>query len=86
VFPSRIHGAIEVHPHLFHLAIGLIDAPRVVRSFEVGAASPFQFRRVLLNPAVDRRMIDVQATLPHHSLEISITEPHSADTTSRTGE
>ena len=70
----RIYGAIEVHPHLFHFHIHFIDAPRVVRSFEVRAASPFQFRCVLLNPAVDRCMIDVQATLPHQFLEVSITQ------------
>ena len=25
--PFRIHSAIQVHPHLFHFHIGLIDAP-----------------------------------------------------------
>jgi hypothetical protein len=70
----RIYGAIEVHPHLLHFHIRFINAPRVARSFEVRAASSFQFRCVLLNPAVDRRMIDVQATLPHHFLEVSITQ------------
>jgi hypothetical protein len=69
-----VHRSIEIHPHLFHFNIGLIDAPRVVRSFEMRAASPFQFRCVLLNPAIDRRMIDVQTTLPHHFLEVSITQ------------
>ncbi len=32
---KRIDSAIEVHPHLFHLDIGLINAPRVVRRFEI---------------------------------------------------
>src|SRR5258708_1030239 len=35
----RIDSAIEVHPHLFHLDIGLISAPRVVRHSEMGSAA-----------------------------------------------
>jgi hypothetical protein len=32
----RIHRPIQVHPHLFHFDIRLIDAPRVVRGLEMG--------------------------------------------------
>src|SRR5689334_23143161 len=74
ILSLRIHGSLEIHPHLFYFHVGLIDAPRVVRSFEMKAASPFQFGCVLLNPAIDRRMIDVQTTLPHHFLQVSIAQ------------
>ena len=50
----RIHSTIEVHPHLFHFHIRFIDAPRVIRRFEMRAAALFQFRCVMLHPAVDR--------------------------------
>ncbi len=39
----RIHGAIEIHPHLLHFDVGLIDAPRIIRLFEIGSAAPHQF-------------------------------------------
>ena len=80
----RIGSSIELHPDLFHFDIGLINTPRVVRRVEMRSATFLQFWRVVLYPTVDRGVIDVQATLPHHFLEVSITEPHSADTISRT--
>jgi hypothetical protein len=38
-------------------------------------SAPFvQFRRITLDPAVDRRVIDVQSSLGHHLFEIPIAE------------
>jgi hypothetical protein len=67
-----IDGAIQIHPRLFHFHIGLIDAPRVVRRFEMRSASFLQFRCVVLDPAIDRRVIDMQSSLCHHLLQISV--------------
>src|SRR5258706_8231905 len=70
----RIHSTIEVHPHLFHFDVRLIDAPRVVRRFEMGSASLLQFWCVALHPAVDGGVIDMQSPLKHHLLQISVAE------------
>ena len=67
-----IDGAIQIHPRLFHFHIRLIDAPRVVRRFEMRSASFLQFRCVVLDPAIDRRVIDMQSSLCHHLLQISV--------------
>ncbi len=55
----RIHSTIEFHPYLFYFDIHLIDAPRVVRRFEMGPTALLQFWRVVLHPTVDRRVIDM---------------------------
>ena len=56
---SRIHGAIEVHPHCFDLHIGLIDAPGVIGRVELWS--------IVLNPAVDRGVIDLHSPFQHHA-------------------
>lgn len=63
-----IHSTIEVHPHLFHFDVRLIDAPRVVGHFEMGSAAPLQFGCVALYSTVDRGVIDMQSPLEHHLL------------------
>ncbi len=73
-FPLRIDSTIEVLPHLFHFHIGLINAPRVVRHYEMGRASFLLFCRVVLYPMVARGVIDVQSPLKHHLLQVSVTE------------
>ncbi len=70
----RIHSAIEIRPHLLHFDVGLIDAPRVIRRFEMGSASLLQFWCIVLHSAVDRGVIDVETALEHHFLQISIAE------------
>ena len=69
-----IHSAIEVHPHLFHFHIRFIDAPRVIRLVEMRSATLLQFGCIMLHPAEDRGVIDVQSSLAHHLLQISVTE------------
>jgi hypothetical protein len=69
-----IDGAVEVIPLPFDFDVGLIDAVGVIGRSEVRAASFLQFRRIRLYPAVDRRVIDLQAALIHHFFEISIAQ------------
>jgi hypothetical protein len=45
----RIHGALEVHPHVLHLHIGLIDAPGIGRGLQMRRASLLQFGCVVLH-------------------------------------
>ncbi len=70
----RIHRAVEVHPDLFHFHVRLIDASRVIRHVEMRAAALLQFGCILLHPAEDGGVIDVQSSLDHHFLQISVTE------------
>ncbi len=70
----RIHSTIEIRPHLLHFDVGLIDAPRVIRRFEMGSAALLSFWGVVLHPTVDRGVIDIQAPLEHHLLQVSIAE------------
>src|SRR5207247_8574416 len=72
--PLRIDSAIEVHPHLFHFHIGLINAPRVIRLSEMESATIFQFWCVVLYPTIDRDVIDVQSSLAYHLLQVSVDE------------
>src|SRR5207244_561918 len=51
-----------------------INAPGVIGGFEVRPASFLQFGGIALDPAIDRRVIDVQTPFPHHFLEISVTK------------
>ena len=79
----RIHSAIEVHPHLFHFHIRLIDAPRVVRGFEMGSATFLQFRCVVLHESgrssCDRRAIPARASSPP-GLDSSVDNAGTSDT------
>jgi hypothetical protein len=70
----RIDSAIEVHPDLFHFHVRLIDPTRVGRRIEMRAAALLQFGCIALYPAVDRGVIDMQSSLAHHLLQISIAE------------
>jgi hypothetical protein len=45
----RIYSTIEIRPHLLHFEVGLIDAPRVIRRFEMGRASLLSFWGVVLH-------------------------------------
>jgi hypothetical protein len=70
----RIDSTIEVHPHLSHFDVRLIDASRVVRGLEMRSAAFLKFGFLASHPAVDGRVIDVQSRLGHHLLQVSIAE------------
>ena len=72
--PLRIKGSIEVHPLLFHLDVRLVHKPRVVRGFEVGPTALLQFWCIALDPAIDRRMINVQAPFEQHLFQIAVAQ------------
>jgi hypothetical protein len=64
----RIHRAREVHPHLFHFHICLIDTPRVFRRLEMRVVAFHQFGCVVLHESgrswCDRRAIPARASSP----------------------
>ena len=70
----RVDGSVEGCPPSFDLDGGFIDAPGVIGGFEVRPAALLQFGGRALHPAVDRRVIDLQFTFPHHFLQITVAE------------
>jgi hypothetical protein len=83
VFPLRIHSPVQVHPDFFDFDGGLVHFPGVVAGVEMRSATLLQFGGLLLNPAVDRGVIDVQTPFEHHLLQIAVTRANSADTSVR---
>src|SRR5713226_3107102 len=70
----RVNGPIEVHPRSFHLHIRLINTPRVRRCLHIGSGSLVELWSRVLNPAIDRGVIDVQPPFQHDLFEIAITQ------------
>lgn len=63
----------EIGPFLVDFDGRLITTPGVCRGLQMGTATLFEFRSILLDPSVNGGMIDVQTTFQHDLLEISIT-------------
>ena len=72
--PLRIYRSVQINPDPFDFHICLIHAPGVGRCLEVRSAPLLQFGGIPLYPTVHRGMIDAQAPLPHHFLQITIAE------------
>src|SRR5207248_2448255 len=61
-------------PLFFDFDIRLVNAPEVRRSFYMRATTPVEFRSIVLNPAVNGTMIDMQTPLQHDLFEVPITQ------------
>lgn len=70
----RIDGSVEIDSRPFHLDGGLIDPPGASGRLQIGMARPFQLRSIVLDPAVNRRMIDMQPAFPHHFFQITLAQ------------
>jgi hypothetical protein len=79
-----VDGPVQIGPFSANLHISLIDpSARRSRATPLPAQPLFDLRRVILNPTVDRGMIDAHAVLAHHLLEITIADPIPAVPTHR---
>jgi hypothetical protein len=82
-----VNCTVEIYPLLFHFDVCLINPPGVPRHLQLRAAPPFKFRRIMLNPSIDRRMIDMQSSLHHHFLKVTVAQriteipPHTQENT-----
>ena len=77
--PVLIDGPVQIGPLAADLHVGLVDAPAGRAWPAPLPAEPLlDLGRVPLNPTVDRRMVDHDATLAHHLLEIAIAHPIAA--------
>src|SRR5271157_2925554 len=74
-----VDGPVEIGPLAADLHVGLVDAPDGRARPAPLPTQPFlDLGRVFLNPAVDRRMVNRDAALAHHLLEITIAHPVAA--------
>ena len=70
----RINSSIERHPLLFDLDVCLTNTPRIPGGIEIGSAALLSLWCVMLHPAIDRRMINMQSSFQHDLFEIAIAQ------------
>ena len=58
-----IDGPVQVAPPTLHANVGFVHSPRLVCRLEMLSQSLLQLRAVILHPAPDRGVIDIEATL-----------------------
>src|SRR5580698_2702877 len=71
-----IHSPVEIRPLATYPNIGLIDVPARAPSWATpGPAQAFlHFRGIVLYPAIQRTVIEMNATLFHHLFQIAIAD------------
>jgi hypothetical protein len=72
---SLVDSTVEIHPLALDLDVRLVCSPaHADQALVAFAESSLEFRRELLNPAVNAGMINFDAALFHHLLQIPIAE------------
>ena len=66
--------SVEIPPDCLHLHVRLIHVPGGVAGFEMRPTAFFQFRGRALNPALARRVVDVQSAFQQHLFEVAVAE------------
>jgi hypothetical protein len=69
-----INGAVEVVPVLFDLDVGFIHAIGIVRDFELRPTPLVQLRRIALDPAKHRGVVDPHAAFPHELFHVAVAQ------------
>src|SRR5699024_10967348 len=66
---------VQVGPLAPHLEVGFIQAPARIKATPPEPAQPLlHLRGVALDPAIDRRMVDLNAAFRQHFLEVAIAD------------
>src|SRR5512132_1355535 len=78
-----VDRAVEILPPPLHSHVGLIDPPGERQPAAVPSRTLFQLRRIALRPAVQRRVVDGDAPLVHHFLELAVADAVAAVPTNR---
>ncbi len=73
-FTVAIHGAVVVFPLALDLQVGLIQAPATVGSALLLAERLLEQWSEVNHPAMECAVVNVEATLLHHLLEIAIAQ------------
>src|SRR5664280_3337240 len=63
-----IDGPVQIAPATLHTDVGFVHSPRLVCRLEMLSQSLLQLRAVILHPAPDRGVIDIEATLLQQQL------------------
>src|ERR1019366_1972849 len=66
-----IDGRGRVAPATVHADVGFVDSPRLVCRLEMPSQSLLQLRAVILHPAPDRCVVDIEPTLLQQLLNIA---------------
>jgi hypothetical protein len=70
--PAAVDRSEQIQPFTADLNIRLIDSPRATRVALIPADQLLQLRSVLLDPTVDRGVMNFEATLLHHLRQVPI--------------
>src|SRR5215471_5141528 len=76
-------GLGHIGPASLHPNVGLVHAPGAVAHPQMRADSLFEFPGIGLEPAKDRRVVDLDAAITQHKLEITVTDRKTSDTNGR---
>jgi len=71
-----VNGPVKISPAAIDLHVRFINVPwaKIGRVTPVSAQSLFYFRRIMLNPAVNRGVIDIHTTLGQHLLQFTVAD------------
>ena len=72
--PVCINCSLQIHPLFFDFDVGFIDPPGVRCELHIRTAPPFKFGDIVLNPAVNSGVIDMQTPFEHHLFQVAIAE------------
>src|SRR4051812_25815878 len=72
--PGAVDGAIEVAPLPVHSHVRLIGVPRSVAGPEMEAYALLELRCEALDPAVHGRVVDLDAAVGEHALEVAVAD------------
>ena len=74
--PLAVDGLVQIRPAVIDLHVGFIHVPRakIGRVTPVPAQPFFHFRRITLNPAVNRGAIDIHSRVQPAFLQLTVTD------------
>ena len=71
-----VDGTVQVGPAPLHLYLGLVDPPAAPcrRAFPIPAQPPLHLEPIILDPAINRRVVDRDTALAQNVLEVAIAD------------
>src|SRR6202522_814596 len=72
--PSAVHRPIEIRPASLHPDVGFVHPPGAIAHSQMRADSLFKLRCVGLDPSEDRRVVDLDAAIEQHELQITVAD------------
>ena len=72
--PTRIDGAVQIHPAALLRDVGLVHPPGAGGHVQMRTQALVQFRRIGLDPAEDGCVIDGDAAVSQHAFQIAVAD------------